>query len=379
MQYQYIDEQHQLNQLCSLLAKAPVLTVDTEFVRTRTLYAKLGLLQVCDGKQLALIDPIAINDLSAFWQLLTNKKITKVLHACSEDLEVFLTTGQCKPENLIDSQIMMSFLGHGLSIGYAAMVKHFIGVELDKSESRTNWTKRPLSAKQLTYAGADVDYLFSLYPKLLAEVEQAGFLDFVKQESQALIEKKFTAIDENSLYLNVKMAWKLNPKQLNRLKHLARWRYNQAKKRDLPIGFIAKDPTLIALAQHNPQGIATMNQIEGVELLDIRHHGKAMLAILTCSELEGIEQYPSKIIRLDEYPGYKKTFKKVRDFIALASEEHQLAVENLASKKQVNQFLSWYFDLNNARNELESVDLLTGWRYQLFGQSLLDFANKGFA
>ena len=177
MHYQLIEDQNSLNNLCEQLVKAKVLAIDTEFVRTRTLYAKLGLLQVCDGEQLALIDPLAIDDLSPFWALLTNENITKVLHACSEDLEVFLTAGDCKPVNLIDSQIMMSFLGHGLSLGYAAMVKHYTEIELDKSESRTDWTKRPLTEKQLNYASADVDHLFSIYPKLLAEITQAGFFN----------------------------------------------------------------------------------------------------------------------------------------------------------------------------------------------------------
>jgi ribonuclease D len=190
MQYQLINEQSSLQHLCEKLSGAKVLAVDTEFVRTRTLYAKLGLLQVCDGENLALIDPLSIDDLSPFWQLLSDEKITKVLHACSEDLEVFLTAGNCKPVNVIDSQIMMSFLGHGISLGYAAMVKHFTGIELDKSESRTDWTKRPLTEKQLVYASADVDHLFSIYPKLLSELTQVGFLHYAQLETQNMIDKK---------------------------------------------------------------------------------------------------------------------------------------------------------------------------------------------
>ncbi len=378
MQYQYIDEQHSLNELCEKLAKSSTLAIDTEFVRTRTLYAKLGLLQVCDGKQLALIDPVVIADLAPFWQLLADKSITKVLHACSEDLEVFLTSGQCKPENLIDSQIMMSFLGHGLSMGYAAMVKHFTEVELDKSESRTDWTKRPLSEKQLTYARADVDYLFTIYPKLLAEIEQAGCLDFVKQESQSLIDKKFSTIDEEQLYRNIKMSWKLNSKQLNNLRHLAKWRYQQAKKRDLPIGFIAKDHTLIAVAQHNPKNLTAMNKIEGVEALDILHQGKALFSILKQAELDEVAFYPEKIMRLDEYPGYKQIFKKVKKFMVDMSKQHNIAVENLSSKKQINQFLAYHFNLNDAGKTSEGVDLINGWRFQLFGHSLQEFVNNGF-
>jgi len=378
MHYQLIEDQNSLNLLCEQLAKAKVLAIDTEFVRTRTLYAKLGLLQVCDGEQLALIDPLAIDDLTPFWQLLTNGDITKVLHACSEDLEVFLTAGNCKPVNLIDSQIMMSFLGHGLSLGYAAMVKHYTEIELDKSESRTDWIKRPLTEKQLAYASADVDHLFSIYPKLLAEITQAGFLAYAQQETQSMIDKKFTPIKDSEMYLNIKMSWRLNPKQLNALKYLASWRFQQAQKRDLPIGFVAKDHTLMALAQSNPATVNAMSMLEGAEGIDIRHKGKAMLAVLTQADKAEISSYPTKINRLDEYPGYKQIFKQVKAFLVKAGEQNNLAIENIASKKQINQFLTWQFDLNNARNSADKVDLLSGWRNALLGKTLLEFAKQGY-
>ncbi|MBL4941007.1 MAG: ribonuclease D [Colwellia sp.] len=382
MKYQLIEDDKSLQNLCQQYSNASVLAIDTEFVRTRTLYPKLGLLQVFDGQQLALIDPIAIDDLSPFWQLLVNENITKVLHACSEDLEVFLTSGNCKPVNLIDSQIMMSFLGHGLSMGYAAMVAHFTEIEVDKSESRTDWTKRPLSQKQLDYASADVEHLFNLYPKILAEIEQVGWLDYAKQETQLLVERKFTSIDENQLYRQIKLAWRLNSKQLNVLKHLTKWRYQQAKKRDLPLGFVVKENTLMAVAQSNPESLTAMNKLSGAEVLDIRHQGKAMLAILNQAAQNDEVDYPEKIQRLDEYPGYKQIFKSMKAFIANVSEQNNLAVENMASKKQINQFLTWHFNLNEAKKlSCESgvnPDILTGWRYDLFGQALQYFADKDF-
>ena len=378
MHYQLIEDQVSLNNLCEQLAKAKVLAIDTEFVRTRTLYAKLGLLQVCDGEQLALIDPLAIEDLSPFWQLLTNANITKVLHACSEDLEVFLTAGNCQPVNLIDSQIMMSFLGHGLSLGYAAMVKHYTDIELDKSESRTDWTKRPLTEKQLAYASADVDHLFYLYPKLLAELTQAGFLDYARLETQNMIDKKFTPVDESTMYLNIKMSWRLSPKQLNLLKHLATWRFQQAQKRDLPIGFIAKDHTLMALAQSNPTSLSAMLNLEGAEALDIRHKGKAMLAVLAKADNAEASDYPEKINRLDDYPAYKQIFKKVKVFLVQVSERNGLAIENIASKKQINQFLTWQFDLNGTGSSSNKVELLSSWRDELFGEALITFAKQGY-
>ena len=374
----YVEDAQQLNLICQSYAQAELLAIDTEFVRTRTLYPKLGLIQINDGKTLALIDPVALPDLTPFWQLMENPNIVKVLHACSEDLEVFLTAGNCRPVNLIDSQIIMAFLGHGLSLGYAAMIAHYTGIELDKSESRTDWMKRPLTEKQLEYAQADVEHLFNILPKLMAEIEQSGWLAAAQQESELMIERKFTAIDESQMYKNIKMAWRLNPQQLYRLQQLATWRYQQAKQKDRPIGFIAKDHTLMALAQHNPDNVGAMARIEGVEQLDIRHKGRAMLFVLKQAEQQANAELPAQIIRLDEYPGYKQNFKKVKSFIALVGTEAELLIENLASKKQINQFLSWYFKLNGAENNVHLVDIMQGWRKPLLGDKLLAFVENDF-
>lgn len=378
MQQHYIQDDSSLAELCQQVALSSVIAIDTEFVRTRTLFPKLGLLQLCDGNHLALIDPLAVNDLTPFWQLLENPNIKKVIHACSEDLEVFLTSGKVRPVNLIDSQVMMAFLGHGLSLGYAAMVEHFLGVQLDKSESRTDWTKRPLTPKQLAYAEADVEHLITLYPKLEQTLAQSGWLAAAGQESEMMIERKYKPIKEDGLYRNIKMAWRLNPIQLYRLQQLAIWRYQRAKKKDQPLSFIAKDHTLFTIAQVNPKSVGEMAHLEGVEMLDVRHQGKAMLSVLRQCIGADESLYPNKIKRLDEYPGYKQIFKKVKAFIADQANKAAINVENIASKKQINQFLSWHFALNGAENQRDNIDLLIGWRFELLGDALLAFAGNNF-
>lgn len=376
MQHLFISDAPALEDLCQQLSKAEMLAVDTEFVRTRTLYPRLGLIQVSDGDTVALIDPIHVDDLSAFWQLMENPNILKLLHACSEDLEVFLHAGNCKPANLIDTQIIMAFLGHGISAGYALMVNHYLSIELDKSESRTDWTKRPLTEKQLSYAAADVEYLYKLAPTLFDDINQSGWLYAVKEESQKMIERKFTPIEPNHLYLNVKMAGKLNSPQLNRLQYLAAWRFEQAKKRNLPLSFIAKDNTLIALAQYNPKNMGEMAAIEGAEVLDIRHKGKSMLHVLQQATLVDEKEYPKRIARLDQYPGYKQAFKKLKSELNQLAQQANLGIENLASKKQMNQYLSYYYGINNITEQ--SVDLLNGWRKAIVSETLTTLANNKF-
>ncbi|QOL24687.1 ribonuclease D [Thalassotalea sp. LPB0316] len=373
-----VESQTELVELCQQLAEESVLAIDTEFVRTRTLFPKLGLLQVGSSQVTACIDPLAVDDLTPFWQLLTNNNILKVLHACSEDLEVFATSGNITINNMLDSQIMMAFLDHGISVGYAATVKHFLDVELDKTESRTDWIKRPLSDNQIQYAAADVYYLYRLFPKLLAEIEAKGYLTAVEEESLQLINKKAQVIDPMSLYQDVKLSWKLAPSGLNRLKHLANWRYIQAVKRDLPISFVAKDPTLFTLALHDPKSVSAMLNLEGCDMQDVRYKGKAMLNVLKAARADSPDDYPEKIERLDTAAGYKQIFKRLKNFLSQQADANQVPMAVLASKKQMNQLLKWQFNLNNYRQTNERIDLLCGWRHALIGEQLAKFIANNY-
>ena len=156
--YQIITQLKDLERVCQQAREADVVMLDTEFVRTRTYYPQLGLIQLFDGETLSLIDPIALDEMTPFVSLLKDASVLKVLHACGEDLEVFQNAFGCTPTPMVDTQIMAAFLGHGLSTGFAALVSEFVGIDLDKSESRTDWLARPLSQKQLDYAAADVYY-----------------------------------------------------------------------------------------------------------------------------------------------------------------------------------------------------------------------------
>lgn len=376
MKEHFISDEQALIDICQYFSKQKVLAVDTEFVRTRTFYPKLGLIQVSDGEQVVLIDPLTIDDLTPFWELINNPDITKVLHACSEDIEIFIQQGKCNPKGVIDSQIVMSFLGHGLSLGYANMVEHYLGVSLDKSDSRTDWTKRPLSESQMEYAKADVIHLVQLFPRLMADLEKTPWQHAVMEETQLLINKKMQTVDIETLYTQVKMAWKLQPAQLNNLKFLAKWRFEQATSRDLPLSFVAKDATLTACAQYAPISIGAMARLNGVDTLDVRHRGKNILSVLRQAAKVTESDFPQRIKRIDAYPGYKQNYKKIKEFVGAASSRLDLPAENLASKKQINQFMSWYYKQNTTEKD---VELLSGWRFAIVGEALIASAKLQFA
>lgn len=367
MNYQIITQLKDLEQVCLQAREADVVMLDTEFVRTRTYYPQLGLIQLFDGETLSLIDPVALDEMTPFVDLLKDTSVLKVLHACGEDLEVFQNAFGCTPTPMVDTQIMAAFLGHGLSTGFAALVSEFVGVDLDKSESRTDWLARPLSQKQLDYAAADVYYLLPMYNKLLDKVTEAGWWDAAKQESALQVAKRIRPSEPEKAYLDIKGAWQLKPNQLAILKPLATWRLKEAIKRDLALNFVFKEQDLWAVARFALKNPKDMEK-EGFDIRSVRRHGAKLSSIVKLAEHTPEEEYPAVVERLMDFPGYKQIFKVLKDEVKLASEKSGLATEFLASKKQLNQMLSWVW--KHKRNPEKLPDVMQGWRLELLGVHL---------
>lgn len=163
-----------------------------------------------DGEILSLVDTNVITDVTPIVELLQDQSVLKVLHACGEDIEVFQHHFQTVPSPMVDTQVMAAFLGHGLSTGFAALVNEYLGVELDKSESRTDWLARPLTQKQLDYAAADVFYLLPMYQKLHAKIEEMGLWQDAIQETELQLSKRVRDTNPENAYLDIKGAWQLS-------------------------------------------------------------------------------------------------------------------------------------------------------------------------
>lgn len=365
-EYLYIEEQNQLNDYCQQARQSSVLALDTEFVRTRTLFSKLGLIQVYDGRQIALIDPLCDLDLEVFWQLLTEPSIVKVLHSCHEDLEVFKKYANRLPLPLFDSQIAGQFLFQGKVLGFGAMVAQELDIQLDKGEARTNWLKRPLSDNQLHYAVNDVKYLFPLYHKLNNQLAERGLQQFNLDEAKYKVEQKEKDKDRTKLFLDFGTAWQLKPRELAILQELALWRLSYAEEKDMALGFVVKDATLISVAQRRPTDINSLRNIPGMNPHECRVHGKAMLACVVKAKKLEPEQCPVKVPRVTDYSDYKQAYKILRQVVSAQAEKHDIPMEVMASKKQLNQWVKWSW--NMAYNEVP--DFKASWRYALLSESL---------
>lgn len=367
MNYQIITQSEQLEHVCLIARKADVVMLDTEFVRTRTYYPQLGLIQLFDGEHLSLIDPLAIDDMTPFVELLKDSSVVKVLHACGEDLEVFHNSFDCLPYPMVDTQIMAAFLGHGLSTGFATLVEHYLEVQLDKSESRTDWLARPLSEKQLEYAAADVYYLAPLYHKLFDAINQAGWWQAAQQESDLIAAKRIKSINFEQAYLAVKGAWQLQPSELAILKPLATWRLKEALRRDLALNFVFKEHDLLTLARLGIQSTQQMEQ-QGMDYRAVQRHGARLVSIVKAAKKTPSDELPDKIVRLMDMPSYKQQFKSLKDEVKRVSQTSGLATEFLASKKQLNQLIAWVW--NSDRDPAKLPDIMQSWRLELFGEKL---------
>ncbi|AVJ17983.1 ribonuclease D [Serratia rhizosphaerae] len=367
MNYTLITTDAGLQQVCEQARTHAQIALDTEFVRTRTYYPQLGLIQLYDGEQLSLIDPLPITQWQPFIDLLSDKAVVKYLHAGSEDLEVFLNAFQTLPTPLVDTQILAAFTGRPLSCGFATLVAAYMQVELDKSESRTDWLARPLTERQCQYAAADVFYLLPMAGQLVQEVEQAGWTDAASNECLLLCQRRSETLAPELAYREINNAWQLRPRQLGCLQKLAAWRLQQARQRDLAVNFVVREENLWAVARHMPSSMGELDAL-GLSGPEIRFHGKTLLALVAEANALDEAELPAPVANLVEHPGYKKVFKDIKAAIVTVSEQSGLSSELLASRRQINQLLNWHWKLKNSDCQPE---LINGWRAELLAEPLL--------
>ena len=358
-----------LLEICNLAQQQSAVALDTEFMRVSTYFPKLGLIQLYDGERVSLIDPLAITDFSPFVALLSNPKVLKILHSCSEDLLVFLQKFDQLPRPMIDTQIMARFLGLGTSAGLAKLTQQYLNVEIDKGATRTNWIKRPLSDIQLQYAAGDVWYLLPLYHILEKELAKTPWEQAVRDDCELALSKthKLQERDSEKAYLDIPNVWKLNPLELSRLRILAQWRQNVGIERDLALSYIVKSDNLWKVAKNNPRNTSEMLEM-GLTENEVRVRGKKILQLLAQARRISSNDYPKPIERISEDPRYKKTIRLLQEKVNSLMPEG-LTPEIVASKRTLEELIKWVWKYDCSQDKLP--ELLIGWRKPI-GEKLVD-------
>ncbi|MBD1389707.1 ribonuclease D [Neiella sp. HB171785] len=357
MTYQVVSSQQHMLDVLEQCQQSTARYLDTEFVRERSLYPQFGLLQISDGDSVWLLDPLAIDDLSPLWAWLQQNEPLTVFHAFGEDLELLWHEGAIQFNHILDTQVAASMLGWGSGMGFAALVERVCEIELDKSHSRTNWLKRPLSSQQLQYAADDVRYLIPVAQTLIEQLQQQGLYDACLSECQRLAQRQERDIAKR--YLDVKNAWQLNQQQLAVLRELAAWRYQRAAAKDMALSFVIKDPALVALAKYQPESMTRLKQINELSPIEVRIHGSKLLKLIADAKLIDKQDWPSRIHRVIDIPSYKSRSKSLMKVCQTLADKAGVPVASFASKRQVNELLMWQWQ---GGDESDLPVLLQSWR-----------------
>lgn len=276
----WIDNDALLARHCESWRRCDAIAVDSEFIRRDTYYPAPALLQICDGAEVALIDPLAINDWQPFAALMADANCVKVLHSASEDIEVFSRLGCVEFAALFDTQIAAPLCGLDAGMGYQRLVNALLGVELDKAATQTNWLQRPLTQQQMHYAVDDVWFLLQVYRQLVQRLDALQRTAWAIEETQSRLRDIATQVDADLCYHRVERGWQLKPAQQHRLQRLCAWRERTAREQDRPRKWLLPDHAMMEMAQQVPHSAAQLATIDGIDPASLRRHGAEWLKLL---------------------------------------------------------------------------------------------------
>lgn len=359
----FINTPQALVAACAALQGRSWLAVDTEFVREKTYQAKLCLIQIAASEEeVFCIDPLALDDLEPLWQLLYDPSVTKVLHSAQQDLEIFTQLRGAPPAPLFDTQIAAALLGHNEQIGYAHLVQQLFAIELDKSQVRTNWAQRPLSAEQLRYAAADVVYLCRVYQWQHQALSERGRLAWLAEDFAALADPQRYQIDLQQVWQRIKGAQRLKPAQLVVLQALAAWREREAMRRDLPRRWIADDNLLIDLARIQPRDEQQLSRLRGFDDERRQNQRALLLGLIAEAQMVPESQWPQPQRSVQLSLEQEALVDVLQALVRLCAAEHQVSPGSLAARRDLERLVQG-----------ENIELLLGWRKALAGERVQDF------
>lgn len=355
----YLVDQAALTDFCSRLRGVPWLALDTEFIRDKTYYPQLCLVQVATPDQVACIDPLALPSLDPLLKLLYDPAILKVLHAAHQDLELFFHLGGATPAPVFDTQLAALVLGGGEQIGYAALVRHWLGVELSKAHTRADWRRRPLAAEWLRYAADDVRYLAALYPRLRDALHTQGWLAVLAEDFAALSDPGRYRVEPEQAWRRIREYSQLSSPRRAVLRSLAAWREEQARSHDRPRGWILADAVLVELARRLPENLEQLQRIRGLPAATARRHGALLLARIAAARAGPLEPEPARRVRPRLTPAQTAWVKEGLELVAARAGERAITPLTVASRRDVEALAVG----------LDSP-LRYGWRAALVGREL---------
>lgn len=352
-----------LEMLCNELAAHPFVTVDTEFMREQTYWPQLCLIQLAGPSSEAIVDPLAAGiNLAPFFALMADRNVMKVFHAARQDIEIAFAKTGAVPDPVFDTQVAAMVCGFGESISYVNLVKKLTGGDLDKSSRFTDWSRRPLSEKQLVYALGDVTYLRDVYKSLVKEITASERMTWVAEEMALLTDPATYDADPERAWQRLKLRVK-GKKSLAVLMELAAWRERMAQAQDVPRGRVLRDEALYDIANQLPTSTEALGQLRTLSDGFARsQRAKEIIEVVA----RGLQRDMKSLPKVDRgeplSAAATATLELLKVLLRSAAAEHRVAPRLIADSE----------DLERLATEAEpDILALKGWRRQLFGEAAL--------
>ncbi len=358
-----ISDAAELAALCERLRREPVVTVDTEFMRERTYYPELCVVQLAGAEEVAVVDAQAEGmDLAPLGDLLADPAVIKVFHAARQDVEIFLLRFGAVPAPIFDTQVAAMVAGFGDQASYDSLVRGLVGVSLDKAHRFSDWAARPLSPAQVEYAAADVTHLRVVYRKLREKLLAEGRLDWVAQEMDALLDPRAYVTEPAEAWLRLKPKT-ANRRYLNVLRAAAAWREAEAQRIDIPRGRLVKDESLLELAANAPTTPEALARTRGISEGFARgKSGAALVAAIAEAQKQPESEWPEPLEGRKGAGASPGTVALLKVLLAAASEAHNVAPKLLADTEDLERL---------AAEHEPDIRCLSGWRREVFGEDAL--------
>ena len=358
----YVTDTQTLVKLVEQLRTAPAVGVDTEFMRERTYYARLCLIQVASDDVAAIIDPLVIDDLSPLADLVADPAVVKIFHAGSQDLEIFYRLLGIATTPVFDTQVAATLAGFPQQVGYAALIKEMLGVQLDKGDTYTDWAKRPLSDTQVEYALNDVRYLPEVYRRLVTELDREGRSGWLAADFGRMQDPATYEVAPEEQWRRVKRISSLNRRQLALAREVAAWREIEAQRRDVPKRWVIGDESIVEIARRAPHTDAELAAVRGVPDKVSRSAQKGILEAVTRGLAVEEADLPSIAKRRRVQGDVDGAVDLMIALVRVRAREHGVAMPLLASRDDLERL---------AGGEREASPLLEGWRRSMVGDELV--------
>ena len=359
----YIDTQDRFEAYVEELSSSDLLCIDTEFLREKTYYAQLCLVQVNAGSEPAIIDPLALEDFRPFGRLLADKNIVKVFHAGTQDIGILYHETGVVASPVFDTQVAGALLGYPLQVGYGPLVRSVCGVKLAKADGFTDWARRPLTNNQVKYALDDVVYLPQMYDVMTAKLGKKGRIGWLEEDFKELSNPAKYDNDPHEMWKRVKRVSSLNRHQLSIAREVADWREREARRRNVPRKWVLADEAIVEISRKAPSTVGRLFEVRGLSShLSHRASNQVLEAVRKGKDLPQ-EQWP----KLDRHPRGAAAIDGAVDLMAALVEsrakDNDVAAPVLASRDELARL---------ARGHREDIAVLEGWRYSMVGHELVD-------